>query len=380
MKIKALLLTILILGIGASVIAVAIRTFLPREQYEALQNITATPIVREYIPTPTTSPISTGTQPIQVANPLPKSKTIPSRGHTFQTFNNCGPATYSMLLQYSDINVSQKELGDFLRPYQVASGDNDDKSVSMEEIAEHAKQYNLTPYHRPNGSIDLLKQFIAADYPVVLRTWLNNKEDIGHFIIIRGYDDAKQEIIFDDSYYNPNRKTSYNALLSLWQPFNYEYLVLSKPENTEKIEQILQGEKDLQIAWQNAKSRSQEEQKTDSTNPFPSFNEARASFYLEDYQTTIQKYEQVKDKLPGRMLWYQYEPILAYQKVGDHQKVFQLTDAILNNHNRAYSELYYIRAQSHTAQNNNEAAKAELDNAIKYNKNYKPAIELHSTL
>jgi hypothetical protein len=157
MKIKALIVAILILGISTSVIALVLQIFLPREQYEAIQKIAATPIVTEYVYSPTSNPT-----PSSTTNHLLNSKIIPSRGHTFQTFNNCGPATYSMLLQYSGINVSQKELGDFLRPYQVPNGDNDDKSVSMEEIGEHARQYDLVPYHRPNGSIDLLKQLLPT--------------------------------------------------------------------------------------------------------------------------------------------------------------------------------------------------------------------------
>jgi tetratricopeptide (TPR) repeat protein len=155
---------------------------------------------------------------------------------------------------------------------------------------------------------------------------------------------------------------------------------LAKNEGTQKIEQILSVEKEVSAAWRNAKTRSQEEQKNDTANVYPLFNEARASYYLGEYQTAIQKYELAKDKLPARMLWYQYEPILAYQKVGAHAKVLQLTEAILNNHNRAYSELYYIRAQSFIALDNTEAAIAELEKAITYNKNYSAAKELKSKL
>ncbi len=312
--------------------------------------------------------------------PLPTSKTIQSLGHTFQTFNNCGPATYSMMLQYVDIKVPQKELGDRLRPYQVAGGDNDDKSVSMEEIAQDSQRYDLISIHRPNGTIEKLKQFIAADQPIVLRTWLNNKDDIGHFIIVRGYDDTTNQIVFDDSYYAPNRKTTYQELLSLWQPFNYEYLILVKEENKEKIEQILKEESNIQLAWENAQQRSIEETRAEPQNPFPPFNNARASFYLGNYEQTINVYESIKAQLPSRMLWYQYEPILAYEKLGKTKEVFSLIDAILNNNNRAYSELYTIKARIYISNNQIDQAKKELELALRYNQNYQEAKDLLTSL
>jgi hypothetical protein len=80
------------------------------------------------------------------------------------------------------------------------------------------------------------------------------------------------------------------------------------------------------------------------------------------------------------MLWYQFEPIMAYQKTKNHQQVFNLTDAILKNENRGFSELYYIRALAYLDQGDKYNAKLELDLAIKYNLNYQVAIDLRNTL
>lgn len=341
----------------------------------APDNASTTTSSATQLPVPTV--IATPSPRIKAATPIPSSKEITSLGHVFQTFNNCGPATYSMMLQYVGIEKTQKELGDFLRPYQISKGDNDDKSVSMEEIAVHAQSLGLKSYHRPNGTIDKLKQIIAAGYPVVLRTWLNDHEDIGHFIIIRGYNDQTQTIIFDDSYYNPNRTTTYQKLNELWQPFSYEYLALVKPDDAQKIENILGEETDQQKAWKNSLERNQAES---VQNIYTKFNQSRANYYLGNYQETVDIYEEIQTQLSRRMLWYQYEPIQAYQKLGQHEKVIQLTNAILNNQNRAYSELYYIRAQSYLDQKDTASAKKELELAIKYNKNYEAAKDLLNQL
>src|SRR3990167_5746090 len=44
--------------------------------------------------------------------PSPTTKVLTGGYHTFQTFNNCGPASLSMALRYFGINVSQHDLGD----------------------------------------------------------------------------------------------------------------------------------------------------------------------------------------------------------------------------------------------------------------------------
>ena len=94
-----------------------------------------------------------------------------------------------MALSYFGINETQQTLGQALRPFQNPQGDNDDKSVTLDELAKKAEGYRLLTYHRPAGDIEKLKLFIANDMPVITRTWLKLNDDIGHYRLIRGYDD-----------------------------------------------------------------------------------------------------------------------------------------------------------------------------------------------
>jgi Tfp pilus assembly protein PilF len=84
----------------------------------------------------------------------------------------------------------------------------------------------------------------------------------------------------------------------------------------------------------------------------------------------VETYESVALKLPRRTFWYQIEPIQAYLELGDYKKVFELTDKILNDGNRAYSELYDLRAQAYTKLGEPDKAKTEFARAIYYNSNY----------
>lgn len=302
--------------------------------------------------------------------PLPRSYEIALRTHVFQTFNNCGPATLSMALSYADIQKDQAELGNILRPYQITGGDNDDKSVTLQEVADQAKTYGLNTYLRPNGTPEKLKQFISNDIPVITRTLLKPDEDIGHYRVIRGYDDATNEFIQDDSLQGKNLRYSYDEFNALWQPFNYEYLVLIPHDKKELAERILGDELDEITAWSNAKIRINDEMQYDPENIHLLFALSRIYYYLGDFQKSVEYYNLVEDTMSFRTLWYQIEPLLAIYETGDYERVISISEKILNNQNRAYSELYLLRGKIFQEQGNIDAAKTEFDKALLYNNGF----------
>ncbi len=282
-----------------------------------------------------------------------------------------------MTLRFYKINVSQAELGQALRPYQVPNGDNDDKSVTLEELAEKSKEYGFIPFHRPMGNPQLIKQFIANDMPVITRTWTHPNEDIGHYRVIKGYDDSSGTFIQDDSLQNKNLQYSYADFNGIWKKFNYEYLVLVPKEKQKLAEQILGENTDEKTAWKNAVNNSQNELVNNPNDIYAGFNLSVALFYTQDYKRSIEEFEKIENFLPFRTLWYQIEPIEAYYELGNYNKVFQITDRVLNNYNRAFSELYIIRGQIYLKQGDREAARNEFEKAVFYNSNLKEIL-LHS--
>lgn len=274
-----------------------------------------------------------------------------------------------MALSYVGISASQQELGQQLRPYQVPGGDNDDKSVTLQEVADEAKKKGMHTYLRPNGTIEKVKQFIAADIVVVARTWLKKDEDIGHYRVIRGYDDTLQEIIQDDSLQGKDLTYSYEDFLSLWRTFNYEYLVIVPPDKEQIAIAILGEELKEMNAWNHAKVRIEKEITNEPNNWHLLFALSRIYYYLGNFQKSVELFNQVEAKLSFRTLWYQVEPLLAIYETGDYERVFQLTTKILDNHNRAYSELYYLRGKIYEQQGKQELAKKEYQQAVDYNKN-----------
>jgi len=313
--------------------------------------------------------------PAITLKPLPQSKILPNGYHTFQTFNNCGPAALSMALSYYGINVSQQQLGEELRPYQNPQGDNDDKSVTLEEIAEKSKDYNLTAYHRPNGNTDIIKNFINYDIPIIARTLTKANEDIGHYRVIKGYDQDIQSIIQDDSLQNKNLWYTYSDFDAIWEKFNFEYLVLVPKDKIGIAEAILGGDANEKIAWQKAADTSRKILAKNPNDTTARFNLSVALYHTGEFQKSVSEFEKVENRIPFRTLWYQIEPIEAYYKLGNFNKVFEITNRILNNYNRAFSELYLIRGEIYLKQGNIAAAKSEFQKAALYNKNLKSAQE-----
>jgi tetratricopeptide (TPR) repeat protein len=281
---------------------------------------------------------------------IPEKKIIPGRYHAFQTFNNCGPASLAMALSYFDVNVTQQQLGQALRPYQV-----------KEEMGAKAEEYGFTVYFRPAGTIEMLKTFIAYDIPVIARTWTKPDEDIGHFRLVRGYDDDLQQILQDDSLQNKNLWFSYDEFNSMWDKFGFEYLVLVPNDKLDIARKILGEDLDEQVAWQKSAANT------------TGLNRSVALYHLGDYSGSVREFEAVENFLPARALWYQLEPIQAYYQLANYDRVFSITDQIIENGNRANSELYLIRGQIYENQGNTSAARTEYQKAVFYNVNLEEA-------
>ncbi len=331
-----------------------------------------------------TNPATTKTNetPSSMTVPLlqiPQNKVLNNNYYVKQTFNNCGPASYSMLLSYYRITASQQELGQILRPFQNPVGDNDDKSVTIEEIEKHAKTYGLHTYHRPNGDIELLKKFITYDIPILTRTWLQINEDIGHYRVIKGFNDTTQTIIQDDSYTGANLSFSYSDFNTMWEKFDYEYLVLVPKEKKEIAEKIIGENINEKVAWKKTASRNIEKLKSNPDDIYSRFNLSVAYFYLKEYQKSVDEFEKVENLIPFRTLWYQLEPVEAYFMLGNYDKVFTITNNIIYRYNRAYSEVYIIRGKIYKIKGGKTLARTEFEKAVFYNENLSDAkVELNS--
>lgn len=304
---------------------------------------------------------------------LPASALIPNNYQVYETWNNCGPASLSMALSYFGINESQQVLGELLRPYENSTGDNDDKDVTFEELANEARTFGLLAYYRPDGNMQLLKRFLAIGLPVVAETVMTKDDDIGHYRVVKGYDENADVITQDDSMQGHNVPFSYADFDYMWKKYNYEYLVLVPKAKQGLAEAILGKDLNVRTAWQKTVKMDEAALAANPGDVDSTFNLSVADYYVGNYQGSVNEFEKVQSQLPFRTLWYQIEPIEAYYALGDYQQVFSLTASILNNGNRAFSQLYILRGDIDKKEGDLQAAKAEFQNAVFYNIHLKAA-------
>jgi len=132
--------------------------------------------------------------------------------------------------------------------------------------------------------------------------------------------------------------------------------------------------------WGQAVKRNNEILQQNPNDIYSRFNLSVAYYHLKDYEKSVKEFEMVESQLPFRTLWYQIEPILSYYELKNYNRVFSITDKILGNYNRAFSELYVIRGKIYQNQGDPENARSEYEKAVFYNNNLKEAQELLNSL
>ncbi len=336
----------------------------------------------EPAPLPTEEPTAT---PSPTPEPLPTAVTLADMGVIKQTFNNCGPANLTQVLNWYGNEITQEEVAAYLKP------NSEDRNVSPWQIADYVNQQTsgFNAIARSGGSMEMIKQFIAAGYPVVVEKGYDLPESgwWGHYLTVYGYDDEKQEMYSQDSYLGPwdgsGRTDSYAELEKYWQQFNYTFYVVYKPEQQDEVAAIL-GEDmfdDFKM-WQHVAALADREAKANPDDAIALFNLGTAFTRMgeltgeqEYYQAGVQAFDQARQVgLPPRMLWYQHMPYLAYWKVGRGQDVLDLADATLATQGGAnVEETYWYKGHVLAEQGDLFGAKSAYQSALVVNENFYPA-------
>lgn len=332
-------------------------------------------------PLPTNTPIPTPTN-TPTPEPLPVSHMLEGMGVIRQTFNNCGPANLTQTLNYLGYDITQEEVADYLKP------NSEDRNVSPWQIADYVNERtggSFMASAHSGGTLELIKQFIAAGYPVVIEKGYDLPTDgwYGHYLTVFGYDDEEEIFYSQDSYLGPwdgsGRIDDYAEFESYWQQFNYTFYVVYYPSQEAEVQEILGPELSEPMAmWRMVAARAQAEIDADPENNFAWFNLGTALTEIgsatgeaQYYQGGAQAYDQARELgLPPRMLWYQFRPYLAYWKVGRNDDVIALADATLSTQGgRNVEETYWYKGLALESQGNISEAITNYQAALEVNHN-----------
>ncbi|OGG80503.1 hypothetical protein A3A39_00275 [Candidatus Kaiserbacteria bacterium RIFCSPLOWO2_01_FULL_54_13] len=312
---------------------------------------------------------------------IPTKNVIDGLAHAWQTFNNCSSVGLMIALSHWNVKDTQEAIAEATRPWNNPKGDNDDKSVTLYELADYAKaKHGLATYVRPDGDIELLKKFIANDIPVVARALMFPDQDIVHYRVVRGYDDNTKTIVESDGIEGPGQTYTYEKWMHFWKDFNYSYLIVVPSEKKATVERILGSERDERVAWQNAKARAESELAKDANDIRAHYNLVTALYYLGDYESSVREFEKIEPRLTRRVLWYQMEPIDAYFKLEQYDRVMALSDSVINDNNKSVSELYVLRGKIYESRGDATSARAEYEKALLYHKHLQSAKDALASL
>jgi tetratricopeptide (TPR) repeat protein len=301
---------------------------------------------------------------------LPGAKWIP------QTFNNCGPATTSMVLQYFGFNVGQDITKEKLRT------NPDDKNVFTYEIADYIRtEYGVESKLFFGGNIELIKKLVANGFYVVLEDWLHPNEDIGHVTIIRGFDDEQGVLIADDSYIGNNITYSYrNFTDTQWKPFNYEYLPVYKSGNEELLRAIVGEDWDREVMFDNAAEFARSEISKNDKDVYAWFNLGTSLYELGRYKEAKEAFENSRSiGWPKRMLWYQIHPIQTFNALGEYQKAIEYANIALWS-NDSFAEAHLEKAIAYKGLGDTGKSREEAETALKYSPNFQKTKDFLASL
>ncbi len=348
----------------------------PQPTQETKPNKTHEPAVTAIVtPLPTNTPT-----PV----PLPKQTRIEGMTIMPQGFNNCGPANLTINLNFYGDPTTQSQAAAFLKP------NREDRNVSPWQMVDYVnEQTSLRAFFGSGGDIQLLKQLIAAGYPVVIEKGYELLREgwLGHYLTMFGYDDDTGEMVSMDTNLGPwdgsGRFDSYEDIEKYWSQFNYNFFVVYPPEKEQEVYTILGSNMlDPGAMWQQAAQKAQMTIEANPENAFAWFNLGTSLTRLGELSGEAEFYENgaaAFDQafilgLPPRILWYEYRPYIAYMKMGRYQEMLDLADAILTTQGgQNVEETYLYKGHALAFLGDGAGAVTAYKQALVRNENFYPA-------
>ncbi|MEW6567172.1 MAG: tetratricopeptide repeat protein [Chloroflexota bacterium] len=327
---------------------------------------TLTPLAMSTItPTAQRSPTPTLTP-----TPLPEAVALPSPEWEKQDWNNCGPATLSLALRFYGWPGDQRDISSLLKP------DRGDRNVNVEELVYYVRTRAgwLNADYRVGGTLEALRRFLATGWPVVIEKGYIIQEGgggwAGHYLLLTGYDDARQAFLAQDTNIGPDQWVPYDVLDEGWQAFNRVFIYLYPPEQQADMDRLLGLDADPDVNRQRALEAARAEIEDDPQDPYAWFNLGTNLLYFERYGEAAQAFDAALSiGLPWRFTRYQFGPYIAYFHQGRFQDVIDLANATLARTSKAEESLLW-RGWARFRLGDRDGALDDFQAALAINPNY----------
>lgn len=344
-------------------------------------------------PGPTARPAITST-------PLPATVQLTGVKYEHQhgRLNYCGPANFSMALTYWGWNGNRDAVGKVVKP------SDKDKNVMPYEFQDFITDNvpSMSSVIRYGGDLEMLKRMVSAGFPVVVEKGIYEVDInghmgwMGHYAFVTGYNEASQEIIYQDTYQpepktnpGPNRHIKYSTFLEGWRAFDYVFVVVYPNEKESQVMSLLGPLADENAAARHALSIAQAETQslTDIDQFFAWFNVGTSHVMLLEYADAAIAYDyafnlyanlNVEDSVrPYRMMWYQTGPYKAYYYTNRFSDVINLADTTLKDTiaEPVLEESLYWRGMAYYMAGKTDLAVKDYRDALKVHPKWIPATQ-----
>jgi tetratricopeptide (TPR) repeat protein len=292
-----------------------------------------------------------------------------------QSWNNCGPATLTIALSYFGWQENQEYAKDALRP------NREDKNVSPEELIQFVNlRTGVRALWRMGGTIDLLREIIAAGFPVIIERGIMFEANdwLGHYQALVAYDDVQRSFFAYDTFLGIGEAgegitQSYQSVDEDWRAFNRSFIVIYRQEDSTRLQALLGDLWEPTGAAETALTTAMDEIRLNQSDSFAWHNAGTALAALGRYQESATAFDRARQVgLPWRMLWYQFGMLEAYYQMGRYDDVISLTQANLYQAPEL-EESYYWRGMSLAARGDVANAITDFRAALRYNPNFTAA-------
>lgn len=271
-----------------------------------------------------------------------------------QTWNNCAPASLSMILSFYQIDISQQ----FIES-RIKSNKND-VHISTEELQDFMLSHNYHLHIEDGLSVLDIIEVINENKPVMVPIWYKRSEDdqMGHYIVITGYDDSRKIFYIKDPLDGEREYIPYEEFDHLWKVFNRTILIPDVTAGSYNFEnrEVVQEPYDF-FDWYNLGVESMD-------HPETALGYFRKALVLE---------------YPERFYWYNTKIFKTLFDTRNYRDIIHLSNETLRTC-LAIEEIWYWRAKALYALSMYDEAHISIDNALKYRDSYKDAISFKKSI
>ncbi len=208
-------------------------------------------------------------------------KAAPDKGHLIRTVpfekwlkvNYCGPACLAMVLNSWEGTraFSQHKIA-------VEIFDSEGQATYNSELLLYPRTKGFESYSF-QGSLEILKDLIRKDIPVIVLTKTIKQVAKGHYRVVIGFDDDAGQIIFHDPYFGGRKAMKAKSFMKVWE--------LGKGRNQSRwMMAVVPGRRPFPFpALQN--------------DPLTPINLATAYYRRSDFARSREQWEKVRESLGG---------------------------------------------------------------------------------